>query len=132
VRADPLGAPRDFQDRPRLTAAPAGRFGDTLRHRRPSHRIDLRAMRPVAVGEGRHLELALELFNALHLLNPRWGSVDQLPLGISSQNPVVNRVPLLRIRGPLRSHDALIFLPPVTSSASCPADPRRHGAGVPN
>jgi hypothetical protein len=66
---------------------------------RGSHRVDLRAARPFPMGHGRQVELALDLFNALNLLNPRWGSVDQLPPGISAQNPVVNRVPLLRITG---------------------------------
>ena len=34
-----------------------------------------------------------------NLINPEWGAQYLLPTGISSQNPVVKRVPLLRIVG---------------------------------
>ena len=34
-----------------------------------------------------------------NLLNPNWGAEYQLPVGISSQNPVAQRVPLLNVVG---------------------------------
>jgi hypothetical protein len=41
----------------------------------------------------------LDIFNLGNLLNKHWGAQYLLPVGISSQNPVVNRVPLLRVVG---------------------------------
>ncbi len=64
-----------------------------------SHRMDLRVARPIAMGTQQSLELTVDLFNALNLIDPAWGSTDQLPFGISAQNPLVNRLPLLRIVG---------------------------------
>ncbi|MEI6739175.1 MAG: TonB-dependent receptor [Gemmatimonadaceae bacterium] len=65
-----------------------------------SHRVDARLARRLAArGALAHAELQLDLFNVGHLLNPRWGAEAQLPTGISAQNPVVNRVPLLRVVG---------------------------------
>jgi hypothetical protein len=61
--------------------------------------MDLRVARPIAMGTRQSLELTVDLFNALNLIDPAWGSTDQLPLGISAQNPLVNRLPLLRIVG---------------------------------
>ncbi len=67
-----------------------------------SNRIDVRLARPVAVrraGIVRHVEVLVDVFNLGHLLNRRWGAQSLLPVGISAQNPVVNRVPLLRVVG---------------------------------
>ena len=67
-----------------------------------SNRIDVRIARPVAVrcaGGVRRFEVLVDVFNVGHLLNRRWGAQSLLPVGISAQNPVVNRVPLLRVVG---------------------------------
>ena len=64
-----------------------------------THRVDLRLARPVHLVRGTQVELTLDIFNVGNLLNPHWGAQYLLPLGISSQNPVVNRVPLLRVTG---------------------------------
>lgn len=59
-----------------------------------SHRFVVRR-----VGAVRSAELLVDVFNVGNLLNRRWGAQYLLPVGISSQNPVVNRVPLLRVVG---------------------------------
>ena len=67
-----------------------------------TNHVDARIVRPFNVrgaGRVRHAELLIELFNVGNLLNRRWGAQYLLPVGISSQNPVVNRVPLLRVVG---------------------------------
>lgn len=64
-----------------------------------THRVDLRLARPVSLGRHARGEVTLDIFNAGNLLNPNWGAQSLLPVGISSQNPVVNRVPLLRVTG---------------------------------
>ena len=47
----------------------------------------------------RRLTLVVDLYNVLNLINSGWGAERVFPVGISSQNPVVNRLPLLRIVG---------------------------------
>ena len=64
-----------------------------------THRVDLRLARPVHLLRGTRAELTLDIFNVGNLLHSTWGAQYLLPLGISSQNPVVNRVPLLRVTG---------------------------------
>ena len=67
-----------------------------------TNRIDARVARTFTVrrsGRLQRAELLVDLFNLGHLLNRRWGAQYLLPAGISSQNPVVNRVPLLRVIG---------------------------------
>ncbi|MCC6316595.1 MAG: hypothetical protein IT361_02800 [Gemmatimonadaceae bacterium] len=64
-----------------------------------NHRIDVRARRDVVVLGGSRLGVTLDVFNAANLINRRWGAQYVLPMGISSQNPVVNRIPLLRVTG---------------------------------
>ncbi len=64
-----------------------------------THRVDLRLARPVFVGRGTRLDVTLDVFNVGNLLNRDWGAQYLLPSGISSQNPVINRVPLLRVTG---------------------------------
>lgn len=67
-----------------------------------SNRVDARLARQfLARGSGavRSVELLVDVFNVGNLLNRRWGAQSLLPVGISSQNPVVNRVPLLRVVG---------------------------------
>ncbi len=67
-----------------------------------TNRVDARITRRFAVRGGgvvRSAELLVDVFNLGNLLNRRWGTQYLLPVGISSQNPVVNRVPLLRVVG---------------------------------
>jgi hypothetical protein len=67
-----------------------------------SNRIDARFARPFSVrrsGRIRSAEVLVDVFNVGNLLNRRWGAQYLLPVGISSQNPVANRVPLLRVVG---------------------------------
>ena len=62
-------------------------------------RLDLRLARAVRTVRGQRVELSADVFNAAHLLNRRWGSQRLLPAGISEQNPVTQRVPLLNVVG---------------------------------
>ena len=66
-----------------------------------TNRVDGRLARRFVLGRGavRSAELLLDVFNVGNLLNRRWGAQYLLPVGISTQNPVVNRVPLLRVVG---------------------------------
>jgi len=64
-----------------------------------THRVDARLSRHVALRAMGGVELQVDIFNLGNLLNRRWGAQYLLPVGISSQNPVVNRVPLLRVVG---------------------------------
>lgn len=61
-------------------------------------RLDLRLTRSVGLGKNRAVVM-LDLYNALNVIDARWGAERLLPLGISSQNPFVNRVALLRVVG---------------------------------
>jgi hypothetical protein len=67
-----------------------------------THRVDARLSRAFTLAPSRPLrrvELLVDVYNLGHLLNRSWGAQYLLPSGISSQNPVVNRVPLLRVTG---------------------------------
>jgi hypothetical protein len=64
-----------------------------------SHRVDARLSHRIALRGGRGAVLLLDVLNAGNLLNRRWGAQYLLPAGISSQNPVVTRLPLLRVVG---------------------------------
>lgn len=66
-----------------------------------TNRVDARLSRLFPLGHGtvQTAELFLDIFNVGNLLNRDWGAQYLLPAGISSQNPVVNRVPLLRVVG---------------------------------
>lgn len=64
-----------------------------------THRVDLRMARPLPCIGGTRLNVTVDVFNATNLLNKNWGAQYLLPLGISTQNPVVNRIPLLRVTG---------------------------------
>jgi hypothetical protein len=67
-----------------------------------TNRVDARVARQFQLrgaGRVRRAELILDVYNVGNLLNRRWGAQYLLPVGISSQNPVVNRVPLLRVVG---------------------------------
>lgn len=62
-------------------------------------RIDVRATRKFTTLRGQSVELGLDIFNFANLLNRKWGAEYQLPLGVSNQNPVVQRLPLLNVVG---------------------------------
>ncbi len=64
-----------------------------------SGRADVRFERDFATRRGQSLALSLDIFNVANLLNSSWGGEYQLPVGISNQNPVVQRVPLLNVVG---------------------------------
>ncbi len=66
-----------------------------------TNRLDARLSRrfTVRIGALHSAELLVDVFNLGNLLNRRWGAQYLLPVGISTQNPVVNRVPLLRVVG---------------------------------
>ena len=109
------GTPRDIAasmqrilDNPRnvgrrYIAGHLGRVSDRNALRTPfTHRVDARLSRIVALASSRgvrRVEVLLDIFNLGHLINPNWGAQYLLPTGISSQNPVINRVPLLRVTG---------------------------------
>ena len=64
-----------------------------------TERIDLRATREIRTTHGQWLSIGLDVFNVANLLNAQWGGEYQLPVGISNQNPVVQRLPLLNVVG---------------------------------
>ena len=64
-----------------------------------TERIDLRLTKEVQTLRGQHLEIGVDIFNVANLLNGSWGAEYQLPAGISNQNPVVQRIPLLNVVG---------------------------------
>lgn len=66
-----------------------------------TNRVDARLTRRFSLGSGvvRSAEFVLDIFNVGNLLNRHWGAQYLLPVGISTQNPVVSRVPLLRVVG---------------------------------
>ena len=64
-----------------------------------TERIDLRATKEVVTGGRQAIELGLDIYNLANLLNHEWGAEYQLPVGISNQNPVVQRIPLLNVTG---------------------------------
>ena len=64
-----------------------------------THRYDARISRAMLLKGGRKAELILDVLNAANLLNRHWGAQYLLPLGISTQNPLVTRLPLLRVTG---------------------------------
>jgi hypothetical protein len=43
--------------------------------------------------------VTVDVFDFANLLNRHWGSQYVLPVGISNQNPVVQRIPLLNVVG---------------------------------
>jgi hypothetical protein len=48
---------------------------------------------------GQYAEIGLDIFNVANLLNHNWGAEYDLPVGISNQNPVIQRLPLLNVVG---------------------------------
>ena len=64
-----------------------------------TERIDVRFAKTIRTLRGQSAEIGLDVFNVANLLNRNWGAEYQLPVGISNQNPVVQRIPLLNIVG---------------------------------
>lgn len=64
-----------------------------------TERIDLRATKEIRTIRGQWMTLGLDIFNVANLINSNWGAEYQLPVGISNQNPVVQRLPLLNVVG---------------------------------
>lgn len=64
-----------------------------------TERIDMRLAKTVRTVRGQSAEIGLDVFNVANLLNRNWGAEYQLPVGISNQNPVVQRIPLLNVVG---------------------------------
>jgi len=62
-------------------------------------RIDARFAKTIRTLRGQSMELGLDVFNVANLLNHNWGAEYDLPVGISNQNPVVQRIPLLNVVG---------------------------------
>ncbi|HET8625218.1 MAG TPA: carboxypeptidase-like regulatory domain-containing protein [Gemmatimonadales bacterium] len=62
-------------------------------------RIDLRLSKRIGTFRGQAAELTVDVFNFANLLDGDWGGQYLLPQGISNQNPVVQRVPLLNVIG---------------------------------
>jgi hypothetical protein len=62
-------------------------------------RIDVRLAKSVRTVGSQSAEIGLDVFNFANLLNAKWGAESLLPTGISNQNPVVQRVPLLNVTG---------------------------------
>ena len=62
-------------------------------------RLDLRVTKAISTWQGQSLELSLDVFNFLNLLNDDWGGQNLLPAGISAQNPVLQRQTLLNVTG---------------------------------
>jgi hypothetical protein len=62
-------------------------------------RIDLRLAKSVHTIGGQSAEIGIDVFNFANLLNHNWGAEYPLPVGISNQNPVVQRIPLLNVVG---------------------------------
>ena len=62
-------------------------------------RIDVRVSKVVHTVRAQSVDVGLDIFNVANLLTSAWGADYQLPAGISSQNPVVQRIALLNVTG---------------------------------
>jgi hypothetical protein len=62
-------------------------------------RLDMRLSKTIHTIRGQNAEIGLDVFNVANLLNHNWGAEYDLPVGISNQNPVVQRLPLLNVVG---------------------------------
>jgi hypothetical protein len=62
-------------------------------------RVDLRLARAFHIHKAQAIEVTIDVFNFLNLLNSDWGGLYLLPTGISTQNPVLQRIPLLNVVG---------------------------------
>ena len=59
----------------------------------------MRFAKTIHTVRGQSAEIGLDVFNVANLLNHNLGAEYQLPVGISNQNPVVQRIPLLNVVG---------------------------------
>ena len=64
-----------------------------------TERVDARVTKEVHGLRGQTVTLGLDIFNVANLVNSHWGAEYVLPVGISNQNPVVQRLPLLNVVG---------------------------------
>jgi hypothetical protein len=64
-----------------------------------TERIDARFAKTIRAPRGQSAAIALDVFNVANLVNHNWGAAYLLPVGISNQNPVVQRIPLLNVVG---------------------------------
>jgi hypothetical protein len=64
-----------------------------------TERVDMRLTKTLRAFRGQSAEIGLDVFNVANLMNHNWGAEYQLPIGISNQNPVVQRIPLLNVVG---------------------------------
>jgi hypothetical protein len=64
-----------------------------------NNRIDVRLSKRIGTFRGQAAELTVDVFNFANLLDGDWGGQYLLPQGISNQNPVVQRIPLLNVVG---------------------------------
>jgi len=62
-------------------------------------RVDLRLAKAFRIYKAQAIEFTIDVFNFMNLLNSDWGGQYLLPLGISTQNPVLQRIPLLNVVG---------------------------------
>jgi len=62
-------------------------------------RVDLRLAKAFHLYKAQSIEFTVDVFNFLNLLNSDWGGLYLLPAGISTQNPVLQRIPLLNVVG---------------------------------
>jgi hypothetical protein len=62
-------------------------------------RIDARFSKTIRTLHGQYAEVGLDVFNVANLINHNWGAEYDLPVGISNQNPVIQRLPLLNVVG---------------------------------
>jgi hypothetical protein len=94
VLANPSNIARDYLRANLGRIAPRnGVFAPWVGH------ADVRATRAIRTVHGQWIEVGLDIFNVASLLNPAWGAEYQLPIAISNQNPVVQRIPLLNVVG---------------------------------
>lgn len=92
--ANPANVARDY------IAANLGRVSGRNAIAAPwTGRVDVRLATELRLGRGGRAELTLDCFNFLNLLDRDWGGQYLLPAGISNQNPVLQRIPLLNVTG---------------------------------
>ncbi len=60
---------------------------------------DIRGTKTINTVHGQWVEIGLDVFNVANLIDKNWGAEYQLPVGISNQNPVVQRITLLNVVG---------------------------------
>ncbi|MGH7516238.1 MAG: hypothetical protein ACREOC_02030 [Gemmatimonadales bacterium] len=61
--------------------------------------MDVRLSKRISTFRGQAAELVVDVFDFANLLDHNWGGQYLLPTGISGQNPVIQRIPLLNVVG---------------------------------